>query len=336
MKRHIIKQGTSTLTISLPSSWVKSLNLEGGDEVEVTEVNQNLIISTNQRIHLKRAILDISEFPEKIIRRYFTALYMSGYDEIVIRFSEPKQLKLLQEITDDHIGFTIIEQTSRHCVAKEIAKPQPDDFEKLMRRLFHMITTAGNDLLTAVEKNDYEMMLMIREADESVNKISGYCIRLLNKFGHPSKQNILSLDDLVRNLERLGDSYKHIAKAIINRKAKVSKETIKIIKETNIVMQEFFHLYFHFDKEKLVMAYERKNALVTSVEECLNAQKSADNLVLSEIKRAVIIFSEISQSIMALNIETEEEQKNKMPEKIMNREESREKKNKKEKSFIHS
>ena len=84
------------------------------------------------------------------------------------------------------------------------------------------------------------------------------------------------------------------------------------------------------------MAYERKNALVTSVEECLNAQKSADNLVLSEIKRAVIIFSEISQSIMALNIETEEEQKNKMPEKIMNREESREKKNKKEKSFIHS
>ena len=46
-------------------------------------------------------------------------------------------------------------------------------------------------------------------------------------------------------------------------------------------------------------------------------------------------FEEKLQKLRALE-DIAEEQKNKMPEKIMNREESREKKNKKEKSFIHS
>ena len=100
MKRKIIKQGISTLTISLPSKWVKQFNLEGGDEVEVIESDQNLIISTSQRIKAKSITLDITGLPDKIVWRYFTALYMSGYDEILIRFSEPKQPQLHLRLQD--------------------------------------------------------------------------------------------------------------------------------------------------------------------------------------------------------------------------------------------
>ena len=306
MKRRIIKQGTSTLTMSLPSSWVKDLNLESGDEVEVIESNKSLIISTDQRVLSRRALLDISGLSDKLVWRYFTALYMCGYDEIVVHFSEVSQLKLLQNIVDDHIGFTIIEQTSKHCIAKEVAQSQPDDFEKLLIRLFHMITTVGKDLLTAVEKNDYDEMQMVWESDYAVNKIAGYCIRMLNKFGYPLKQNVLCLDDIVRNMERVADSYKHIAKVVISKKGKVSKETLRMFQETTEVMQDFFHLYFHFDKEHLIMVYQRKNALAKRVEDSLNIQKGIDILVLGELKRAIIILSGISQSIMALNVETED------------------------------
>jgi len=302
MKRKIIKQGISTLTISLPSKWVKQFNLEGGDEVEVIESDQNLIISTSQRIKAKSITLDITGLPDKIVWRYFTALYMSGYDEILIRFSEPKQFNLMQEIVDDHIGFAIVEQGSKSCVAKEVAQPQPDDFDKLFRRLFHMVTTASNDLLGAVIKNDYESMMIVHESDYNINKISGYCIRLLNKFGHPTAQNTMNLDDIARNLERFGDSYKHIAKAIAIKKAKLSKTTINLLKEVNNLVQAFLNLYFSFSKEQLVKNYEKKTQIHKLIGEQHNIQKGIDAVVLSELKRAVMITQEIAQSIMALNV----------------------------------
>jgi len=44
MKRKIIKQGHNTLTITLPSEWVKKLNLNAGDEIEVYERDSGLVI----------------------------------------------------------------------------------------------------------------------------------------------------------------------------------------------------------------------------------------------------------------------------------------------------
>lgn len=302
MKRRIIKQGISTLTISLPSKWAKQFNLEGGDEVDVIESDQNLIISTSQRIKSKSITLDITGFPDKIVWRYFTALYMSGYDEILIRFSEPKQFNLMQEIVDDHIGFAIVEQSSKSCVAKEVAQPQPDDFDKLLRRLFHMVTTATNDLLNAVLKNDYEAMMIVHESDYNINKISGYCIRILNKFGHPTTQNTMNLEDIARNLERFGDSYKHIAKAIAIKKAKISKTTINLLKEVNNLVQSFLNLYFNFSKEQLIKSYEKKVQINRLIGEQYNIQKGTDAIILSELKQALITNQEIAQSIMALNV----------------------------------
>ena len=44
MKRKIIKQGHNTLTMTLPSDWVRKLNLEAGEEVDVCENNGSLVI----------------------------------------------------------------------------------------------------------------------------------------------------------------------------------------------------------------------------------------------------------------------------------------------------
>ena len=38
MKRKIVKQGSATMTISLPATWIKKFNLKVGDELEIDEV----------------------------------------------------------------------------------------------------------------------------------------------------------------------------------------------------------------------------------------------------------------------------------------------------------
>ena len=51
MKRKIIKQGHNTLTVTLPSKWVKKLNLTADDEVDIIEKENSLLINAKENLH---------------------------------------------------------------------------------------------------------------------------------------------------------------------------------------------------------------------------------------------------------------------------------------------
>ena len=90
MKRKIIKQGHNTLTITLPSKWVKKLNINERDEIDVNEENNNLIISAKENNEEKKASFDITGFTIPLFWRYFQSAYRAGCDEIKIMF-DPSQ-----------------------------------------------------------------------------------------------------------------------------------------------------------------------------------------------------------------------------------------------------
>ena len=49
MRRRIIKQGNNSFTSTVPIKWIKENNLEAGDEIEVFEEDNQLIISESAR-----------------------------------------------------------------------------------------------------------------------------------------------------------------------------------------------------------------------------------------------------------------------------------------------
>lgn len=49
MKRRIIKQGHNTLTVTLPSAWVKDLNIHAGDEIDLVEEANGLLLTTEKK-----------------------------------------------------------------------------------------------------------------------------------------------------------------------------------------------------------------------------------------------------------------------------------------------
>ncbi len=81
MKRKIIKQGHNTLTITLPSEWVKKLNLSAGNEIEIYENSGSLIINGKQNNGHKSAVIDITELSVPMIWRFF----QSAYNELKVR-----------------------------------------------------------------------------------------------------------------------------------------------------------------------------------------------------------------------------------------------------------
>ena len=58
MKRKIIKQGHNTLTITLPSDWVKRFNLQGGNEIDLIEKDNGLFLTTEKINSIKKAEFD--------------------------------------------------------------------------------------------------------------------------------------------------------------------------------------------------------------------------------------------------------------------------------------
>ena len=50
MKRKIVKQGAATMTVSLPTSWIKKFDLRQGDSIDVQEIGKSLVMTTESQI----------------------------------------------------------------------------------------------------------------------------------------------------------------------------------------------------------------------------------------------------------------------------------------------
>jgi len=57
MRRKLVKQGAATMMVSLPSKWVKDQKLKKGDEVEVSEAEGRLQITTEKKTNNVKFLL---------------------------------------------------------------------------------------------------------------------------------------------------------------------------------------------------------------------------------------------------------------------------------------
>ena len=91
MKRKIIKQGHNTLTLTLPRDWIKRLNLKAGEEIDVVENEDSLVINGHQNTKNNCAIIDITNCSVPLLWRYVQSAYRSGCDEIKVVFDQGKK-----------------------------------------------------------------------------------------------------------------------------------------------------------------------------------------------------------------------------------------------------
>ena len=139
MKRKIIKQGSGTLTISLPTNWAKLFKLKSGDEIDVTQEGKMLVVSTKERFKAKKSELDLCGFDAPMIWIYLINVYIRGDDEIRVVFDDPKILKQISIATRQFIGFDIIEQGKRYCILKDLSGTTDTGLDMILRRIFLLI-----------------------------------------------------------------------------------------------------------------------------------------------------------------------------------------------------
>lgn len=245
MKRKIIQLGSATLVASLPSKWAKRYSLKAGDEINIEEEDNRLIIGTAKDIGTEKKKIEISDmFP--IYTYAIQQLYIGGADEIEVTSKDPKLLEnLYNNPLPTLLGYEVVNQGKNFLHIKDLTGIKEFDFLTISRRIFLLLKQMLEEIIASVEKGEKDLD-HIYTIDRSVNKFSLLCLRIINKRGIDPKKNPV-LFHIIVNLEELGDQLHMFSKYTMNKDVKFSEKSIKFMKDVEKIFALYQKQFFKFD-----------------------------------------------------------------------------------------
>jgi phosphate uptake regulator len=260
MKRRVVLHGPSTLTVSLPSSWVKKFDVKKGDELDVEEQGNDLLISTDSTNFEKKQI-DVSNL-RRVGKSCITASYRQGYDEIDFLFEDSSYIETVHDIISrDITGFEVIRQQKNSCVIKDLTGHNKDEFSAALRRIWLLILDMSGESLEIIKKNSSGNLKNIELVDSSINKFSNYCLRILIKKGRYDSKKTPPYYYFVKSLEELADKYKELCRFHSNNISEVDVELVDLFEQVNDYLNSVYGLFYKYNNEKIEEIFEETKVL---------------------------------------------------------------------------
>lgn len=180
MRRKLVQQGAATLMVSLPRKWTKELNLKKGDEIEIEESGNDLVLSRERVEQKKTTKINLTQHTESSVRTALVNAYRAGYDRIEIVFQDEKRYQIiLNTITDYIIGFDIIQKGTKSCIIENITEPSEDQFDVLFRKILYnirLLIKGTEDRLK--NKTDFAEF---RQITYKIHQYDNFCRRVISK-----------------------------------------------------------------------------------------------------------------------------------------------------------
>ncbi|MEM4240272.1 MAG: AbrB/MazE/SpoVT family DNA-binding domain-containing protein [Candidatus Woesearchaeota archaeon] len=277
MRRKINLVGTSTLTISLPAKTAKKFKLKKGDEVEIKEQGNTIVIELGKlkrdevgRIYFKRS--------EEFLKRYLINLYNQGYDAIEITSDEPLNFREIKRALAELLGFEIVDQTEKSCVIKRIASPEEDEFNAVLLRIFHVVHLMAQNGLEALIKRNHNLLRETIDLDVLASKFINFCIRVLYQ---QKPVNSLYLYYILSEVEQISDDWKRICQvALISKEIKCSSQTAKFYESIIEHFRKVFNAFYKFKREEMSLLKQSRLNLFNDGESLLAKTKGQESLFI--------------------------------------------------------
>jgi phosphate uptake regulator len=250
MKRSIVQQGPTTMMVSLPIKWVRKYNLSKGNELDIEESGSKLSISTENKQLGQKAKIRLDSKDKLLIWRSLQPLYINGYDEIKIHFSDPKTLDIIQNLViSSLIGYEITSHEKTYCIINSISNELEKQFPKVFKKVFLDILKMSDVFLKHFkEKEEFSTILNLELTN---NRQTMFLKRILLREGIEDKKNIPFMYSLMVLLEKIANEYKYLAWYLRdNKNLKISKETIAFYEKINKELISTHNLFFSYSHEK--------------------------------------------------------------------------------------
>lgn len=264
MKRKLVKQGLRALTITLPSSWVESHQLKPGDEIDLIESDESLVISTQGKNVVKDITVDVSGLLPRMADRFMARAYQKGYDKITIKFDDPDLMLAIKNKIPELMGFELLNIGKGSLDVQVISAELNLDFDTMLRRAFLILLDMGSNCHDAWKNGDKKALENIFYQDFDVNKFTYFCLRTLNKSSKMMKFGSSILYYLIEELEDLGDEFKAIG--AILAKNKPDKDVLDIIAKLNELFRISYEFFYEPKKDKAVRAFKMNQEIKSLID----------------------------------------------------------------------
>ncbi len=272
IKRKVIQIAGSTCLVSLPKSWIVKNNVKKGEELDIQEQGNKVIVSTDSTIELANKILDVSDMDRSTIIFYLRSTYRKGYDSIDIRYNKPESTHLrtgktqkISSIVHEEIsrlvGVEVIQQKETSCLVKSISEASTKDFSNILRRVFILLKDAFDELNNGISTGNTSQLETLEERHDNITKFISYSLRLLNKKGHSTMSDMTSYYQIVASLEEITDILKWVARETLSMKSpKFNDKSKKVMFQIAEAFSQYHDLFYKFDPKKVAAFYDTRHA----------------------------------------------------------------------------
>lgn len=240
--RKIQKVGPSTLSISLPRTWVKTNNLKRGDTLFIGSDTDGSLKIFPKPPDLKEQIMeyvcdaDLCDEP-KMLQRVIVGNYILGRDLFSITSSKRFKSDYVNEIRavmSKLIGVGIVEETSKSITVQCSVDPRKFQLDMLLRRLSVISLTVLKEATQALVDSDPTLANDAIKREDEADRMYLLAMRLLvsaqrrkqvaEEIGLKDLLQVLYFGLMLRYLEMISDYGEEISRRVIELLKKYEDE----------------------------------------------------------------------------------------------------------------
>lgn len=295
MRRKVIQQGPATLVVSLPAKWVKKYNVQKGQEIEIAEKDNTLLLLLEPITHELKKEFNVDDFHGYFSKYLIHYFYQKGYDEVIIRYIDPTFSRIIADCVEGMVGFDIVEQGKNYTKIAALMSTDVAQFDTILRKAFLVTLEMGNKIIVSIQKTEHASLADIKRDERIINKYCDLCQRILNK----KNENVVFLYLVVRDLEKLGDYYKYLCE---HWNKNVHQDILELFISVHKYFQLYYELFYNFDKEHADRIFTEKTPLLQRCQERLIHANKDETLVLFDLMNIVQAVFDLKGPLFLMKI----------------------------------
>ena len=252
MIRRIIKQGNNSYTLTLPISWVRDNNIEGGSEVDIdTEDNDINISLLNKKPLITKINVDLKEYSKRSIKNIVFQLYRKGYDQIICTIKNEEQKEALKKVVNKNVlGFEIVSENNNTCIIENVAEPSKEKYNSLLNKLFFIIKTNLDDIIKDLSDNNLDRLEHHIATKDMFDVYTNFLRRIVIKENVGGSKDSYINFYFLSQLSYIQHSYYYTYQYFVKKNAKADKVIIDSLTSSKVMVELLHDSFIDIDLDK--------------------------------------------------------------------------------------
>ena len=257
--RKVQKVGRSTLTVSIPADYAKSMKIRGGDNLMVKEESDGtlrLVPMTGSLKTVKASIKADQVDNDELLSKLIVGCYMLGYDSVEITSKnglKSSQLSRGSNVLRGRRGVEIVESSEARLLAQSFMDPTKFPVDSLIRRLQLLVSRSLKASIEALRSGSPGLLNEIRRTQREVDELYWLIVRQLlvalsnreisGKIGLESPLHTSGDRVSAKTIEEIGRMILEVTEEIVNFKEigmNVDEKVLSRIEALSLRAQEAF------------------------------------------------------------------------------------------------